>query len=155
MNGQGETAMKNKENEFYQNMRKRKNFGNFRFLVYVLIGIIFGLIDYFFLDPVIRPNLILALAVWLIPIIPISIYEIKVTGLKQKTVLASITSWISAVIAYYICYAIKLSFDNLVVSFSWRDILFDILLWVVVAVVGGGIVGFSVAIIYKFMYGKY
>ena len=135
-------------------MNKPNNLNKLRWLGYILISLIFGAIDYFFLDPIIRPNLILALAVWLIPLIPIAIHEIKVSGSKLKTPLACITSWILAVIAYYMCYAITLLDDNQVISFSWNDIFIDIAIWVVVAIIGGGIAGLSLAIIYQHIFDK-
>lgn len=144
-----------------------------RWYIYILIGLIFGIFDWFYLDWLARgigPNLgenpfivipiilILNYGIWLLPIIPVVIYEIHQTEKIKSPMLAGILTWCCALFSYYTYYAILLSLGKLPnlahlnvlgarYDSFWRDygamfkrvILFQFLEWIPIAVIGGGL----------------
>lgn len=145
-----------------------------RWHYYCLIGLLFGILDWFYLDWLSRslgPNLgenpfivipiiiTLNYGIWLVPVIPVIIYEIRQADHIKGPILAAILTWCSALFGYYTYYTILLSlgklpnlahlnlFGNRYEGF-WRDywvmfrriILYQFLEWIPIAVVGGGII---------------
>jgi len=137
-----------------ENRDSRTRTTRVRWVFYILVGIIFGVLDYFFIAPAISDYIVPSLAVWLIPLIPIAIYEMRASGAKYKTVLASILCWVVAVLAYYVCYYLTLALSPSMISVGWGEILADIALWGIFAIVTGGITGFFISIIYKLIHNK-
>ena len=160
-----------------------------RWIIYVAIGICFGILDWYFLDLLASLNqvqflnenlpsfvqvLIVILLVsmnygiWLIPVIPVAIYEMKRSHSIRKAALAAILIWSTAIFSYYTYYAILLVFFGLpnlefmlfsnhqTVSY-WADwwppfkrvILDQFVEWIGIALIGGGIVGSMSAFIFK------
>jgi len=146
-----------------------------RWHYYALIGLIFGILDWFYLDWLARgvgPNLgenplivipiIIAMnyGIWLIPIIPVTIFEARKSADIRRTGLAGILTWCCAIFSYYVYYWILLSMGKLVHlehlnifgerydgfwseygQMFWRIILAQFLEWLPIAVIGGGLVG--------------
>ncbi|ETI95273.1 MAG: hypothetical protein Q617_SPSC00209G0001, partial [Streptococcus sp. DORA_10] len=133
-----------------------------RWLIYVLIGILFGIVDFYyqeFTQEIITSTivwLVVAWSVWLIPIIPIVLYEAKISKSVLKSVLANILVWNVSVISYYMYIPIKLVFIgqstmlefyiyNYKSEFYWSNlkaliwhlISQDAPEWLVVAILGG------------------
>lgn len=145
-----------------------------RWHVYILIGLIFGIIDWFYLDWLSRglgPNLgenpfivipiIIGLnyGIWLVPIIPVVIYESRKADTVKGPILAGVLTWCCALFSYYTYYAVLLSLGKLPnlahlnifgVRYEgfWsefgrmymRVILLQFLEWLPVAVIGGSII---------------
>jgi len=146
-----------------------------RWYTYTLIGLVFGVFDWFFLDwlssgfgprlgenPFIVIPIILALnyGIWLVPIIPVTLYEARRAEKIKGPIFAGILTWCCALLSYYGYYAILLSLgklphlENLRVFGEryegfWTDywkifsniILGQLLEWTIVAVLGGGVIG--------------
>ena len=142
-----------------------------RWHFYILIGLVFGIFDWFYLDWLSRslgPNLgenpfiiipiIIGLnyGIWLVPIIPVVIYETKKANTVKGPVLAAILTWCCALFSYYTYYAVLLSIGKLphlahLNGFGERYdgfrqeygrmfnriILFQFLEWLPIAVIGG------------------
>lgn len=159
-----------------------------RWLVYLGIGLIFGVVDWFFLDllaslnqvqflngdpPLVLRILIVMILVslnygiWLIPVIPTAIHEMKRSNSMRKASLAAILIWSAAIFSYYAYYAFLLMFVGLphleFMLFSnhqaatyWMDwwppfkrvIVDQFVEWIVIAVIGGGTVGFLTAFLH-------
>src|SRR5215213_6112580 len=111
--------------------------------------------------------LILIVGVWLVPIIPIILHEAKFSGSSWLPALASALTWSTSVVAYYLTNAFQLAIigvpsrSELHISnrndpyfwVNWRGVFLDDLVlnnvvWIVVAVIGGSIIGFSLSFIY-------
>jgi len=147
---------------------------NKRWLIYCLIGLAFGVVDWYYLDslahfpwgqlgesPVVIPIIIaLNYGIWLVPVLPIAIYEVHRYKSARLSAVAGITVWSSAIFGYYTYYTALLAFwglphmDYLLVLGKrsptfWQDwarvfqkvILSQFLEWIIIAVIGGGIVG--------------
>ena len=99
-----------------------------RWHYYILIGLVFGVFDWFYLDwlssglgpnlgenPLIIIPIIIALnyGIWLVPIIPVAFYETKKTDHIKGPILAGILTWCCALFSYYAYYAILLSLGRL------------------------------------------
>lgn len=155
-----------------------------RWLIYVVIGLCFGFADWYFLDMLaslgqnkalnesllltpkyIRVLIVMGLVisnygVWLIPVIPTAIYEMKRSHSLLRAAISSVVVWISAMVSYYIYYALLLMFvglpnmDFLLFSnrqsatywIDWwvpfrRIILDQFVEWIIIAVIAGAIVG--------------
>ena len=143
-----------------------------RWLVYILFGLLFGILDYYFQKPVqlIKSNLLLMVAtlgIWLALAIPVAINEARLTGSAWKAALACMAAWIAAVISYYFYMTIKLvligepsrpemHFSNRADPYFWLniknhllgDVLGGIGEWILVAIVGGIEVGYLSGLIY-------
>jgi hypothetical protein len=153
-----------------------------RFLLYALIGLIFGIIDWFYLDwlahiswgslgesILVIPIIIgMNYGIWLVPIIPVVIYEARHAQGISNPMLAGMLTWSCAIFSYYVYYAILLSLGKLIHlkhlnvfgeknsafwSEYWRMfnrlILGQFLEWIIIAIIGGAIAG---ALLYWFMH---
>lgn len=90
-----------------------------RFLIYGLIGLAFGVIDWFYLNAlahfswgsfgnsilVVPVILLLNYGIWLVPVIPMGIYETKHFGTIKSAILSCCVAWVSAMVGYYGYYA--------------------------------------------------
>lgn len=99
----------------------------FRFLFYALLGLVFGIFDWFYLawlahiswgqlgDSILVIPIIIAMnyGIWLLPVIPIEINEARLSEKRFFPVLAGILTWSSALFSYYLYYAILLSYGKL------------------------------------------
>jgi len=155
-----------------------------RWWIYVIIGISFGVFDFYyhsFLSNILARQqaftpstggeiiwLTLSIGIWLVPIIPIAIYEVKNSKSKLLTIFASTLTWCTSIVSYYLTNALQLAFigspTRLELHISnqndpffwenWADVFYqDILVagivrWSVVAVLGGFIIGFLISYIY-------
>ncbi|NLF65447.1 MAG: hypothetical protein GX579_12705 [Chloroflexi bacterium] len=155
-----------------------------RWLVYLAIGAVFGAFDFYylgFLYELAGPQVLFAsfpagrflhwlmlnLGVWLVPVVPIALYEVRVSRARLRSALASLTAWCAAIVAYYLTNAVQLAFvgvpgrpelhiSNRSAPHFWqnwafvlrRNILAGITEWMMVAVVGGAIVGLAVGSLY-------
>lgn len=148
-----------------------------RWIIYGIIGILFGIFDFYYqeftegLNYIFNKNIlvwfIVAWGIWLIPVIPIDFYEAKTFKNIKKPIIANIFIWVIAVCSYYIWIPIKWVFigqpsmsfmyisnynnehylDNLKNTF-WELITEDAPEWIVVAIVGGSVIGFLVGFSY-------
>lgn len=155
-----------------------------RWLIYVAIGLCFGFADWYFLDLLaslsqnqalnenllqapeyIRVMIVMVLVisnygVWLIPVIPAAIYEMKCSQSLRRAAISAVIVWSAAMLSYYAYYAFMLMFVGLpnmdFMLFSnrqsvayWADwwppfrrvILNQFVEWIGIAVIGGAIVG--------------
>jgi hypothetical protein len=146
-----------------------------RWYVYGLVGLVFGIFDWFYLDWLssgLGPNLgdnpfviipiIVALnyGIWLVPVIPVAIYEARRADAIKGPILAGVLTWSCAMVSYYAYYGILLSLGKLphLDYFNvfnehndgfWREywdmfnniILGQFLEWILIAVVGGSVIG--------------
>ena len=154
----------------------------YRVLFYVLVGILFGVLDWYMPDLtmyIVPPTLLnhpigmlLGLAwlwgVWLLPAIPIALYEIRASQRVWAAALAVILTWLGALTGYYAYYMYLLAFVGLnqMEMFLWsarRDplfwqawpstfrtlMLYQWLEWSPVAVIGGAGVGGTIGWLYQ------
>jgi hypothetical protein len=110
---------------------------------------------------------ILVLGIWLVPVIPIILHEAKFSHSSWLTALASALTWSTSVVAYYLTNAFQLAIvgvtsrSEMHISnrndpyfwMNWRGVFLDDLImnnveWIVVAVIGGTAIGFSLSFIY-------
>ncbi|MHB0858635.1 MAG: hypothetical protein ACYC5M_13850 [Anaerolineae bacterium] len=157
-----------------------------RWVVYVMIGIAFGIFDFIYLGllskvpwrQVFGPSrtgtigwfvrfVMLNLGIWLVPVVPIALYEARVSGSALRSAVASLVVWSAAIVAYYLTDAAELAFwgvagrEELYIANArsaefwgnWAsvfrgDILGGITEWIMVAIVGGATVGFVVGALY-------
>lgn len=145
-----------------------------RWLVYILIGLIFGVVDFYYQVLIqniqINSKILLTgmvLVIWLVVVVPIAIYEAKLTRSAWRAALAAAVTWIVTVISYYLYMMVKLMFigepgrpelhiTNRADPFYWDnvkslltgDIWGGMDEWLVVAVIGGIIVGYLTGFIY-------
>ena len=123
-----------------------------RCLIYGLIGIAFGVINYLTQGATRGYSWgywAFILAIWIIPSLAVAIYEIRSYGSKKQTTLASMLVWAAAVVAYYLYYLVVMLLDESVIGLDWDQVIFDFGGWCVAAVIGGAIVGLIVATICK------
>jgi hypothetical protein len=159
-----------------------------RWFVYALIGFLFGILDWYFLDllssvtPKLNPDnwplifqllavaVILALnwGIWLVPVIPVAIYESRRSGYVRLAAFASVIVWTFAILSYYLYYTLLLLFwglphmdfmlySNRHAPTYWQDwkpafqriVLAQFFDWIGVAIIGGAIVGTLTAILYR------
>jgi hypothetical protein len=146
-----------------------------RWIFYILIGVSFGIFDWFYLDwlatgvaPRLIENRIIAIliitlmnyGIWLVPIIPVVIYEAKHAPTIKGPIKAGILTWCCALLSYYVLYAALLSlgklphmegfyvfgeqFESFRVQY-WmvlrNIVLFQLLEWLPIGIIGGGITG--------------
>ncbi|HSL42097.1 MAG TPA: hypothetical protein VK897_01620 [Anaerolineales bacterium] len=153
-----------------------------RWLVYILIGLVFGVFDFYYqifihnkfyyqlLGGLGRSLVwpILILGIWLVPIIPIILYEAKFSYSSWLPALASALTWSISVIGYYLTNAFQLavvgvsSRPEMHISnrndpyfwMNWRGVFLDDLIvnnveWMVIAVLGGTVIGILLSFIYR------
>jgi len=163
-----------------------------RWLIYVAVGLCFGFADWYFLDllaslsqnQALNENLLQApeyfrvmivmvlvisnYGVWLIPVIPAAIYEMKRTQSLRRAAISAVIVWSAAMLSYYAYYAFMLMFVGLPnMDFMlflnrqsvtyWADwwppfrrvILNQFVEWIGIAVIGGAIVGMLSAYVFK------
>jgi hypothetical protein len=151
-------------------MSSRKN----RFLLYAAAGLVFGVMDWYYLDwlahiswgslgesLLVIPIIIgMNYGIWLVPIIPIVIYEARKSDKGHFPMLAGVLAWSAATFSYYVYYAVLLSLGKLIhlehlnifgekYEMFWpeywmmfnRIILGQFLEWIIIAVVGGAVIG--------------
>ncbi len=94
---------------------------------YAAIGLIFGVLDWFYLDwlahlswgalgqsmLVVPLILILNYGIWLVPVIPIAIYSARRADRIVTPVIAAVITWVCAMVGYYGFYALQLSLGKL------------------------------------------
>lgn len=145
-----------------------------RFFLYALIGLIFGIIDWFYLDwlahiswgslgesiLVVPIIIVMNYGIWLVPIIPVVIYEARHAEKIIYPMLAGMLTWSCAIFSYYVYYTILLSLGKLIHLehfniFGDKDetfwyyywhmfngiILGQFLEWIIIAMIGGAIIG--------------
>jgi hypothetical protein len=144
-----------------------------RWLIYIIIGVLFGVFDFYyqeFTSGIVTSYaiwLIVTWGIWLVPAIPVTIYESKVSESIMMAALMNVLTWSVSVISYYMYMAFKLIFigqtsmqflhishyrdqfylSNLKSLFS-GDVLDGISQWIGVAVVGGLIIGLLISYTY-------
>ncbi len=152
-----------------------------RWLAYLLVGALFGAFDFVYLGFLYQVNwrqvpglagasadflafFVLNLGIWLIPVVPVAMYESRLSRSRLRAAAASMLAWCTAIVAYYLTNAGYLFFwglptrpelhvsnrDSAHFWVNWAsvfqgDILGGIGEWTVVAVVGGTIVGLLVS----------
>ncbi len=104
-----------------------------RWWFYILLGLVFGLLDWYFLALLASVSQVQALndapawlqtgvvvlmvafnyGVWLLPAIPAAIHERKISGSLLKAALAAALVWSLALVGYYAWYAFLLLFVGL------------------------------------------
>ncbi len=98
-----------------------------RFLLYAIVGLIFGINDWFYLDwlahiswgrlgetiLVIPIIIVRNYGIWLVPIIPVAIYEARHRQRIHNPMLAGMLTWSCALSSYYAYYGILLSLGKL------------------------------------------
>lgn len=145
-----------------------------RFLLYILTGLVFGVIDWFYLNwlahiswgileqsiLVVPIILLMNFGIWLVPIIPVVMYEARGAEKPVSTMFAGILTWSCAIFSYYFYYAILLSAGKLLhlehlnifgekSETFWSEywqmfnkiILSQFLEWIIIALVGGAVMG--------------
>ena len=87
-----------------------------RWLMYIIIGVIFGIFDFYYQEfiqelksPIISRS-ILCYGIWLVPLLPIALYESKISLSRRNTSIASLLTWSISIISYYMFLAIDLMF---------------------------------------------
>ncbi len=151
-----------------------------RWLIYAAIGLGFGIADWFFLDllaslsqnqvlnetlpqmpEVIRLLIVIILVaanygIWLIPVIPAAIYEMRRSLSLRRAALSAVIVWCAAMVSYYAYYAFMLMavglpnmefmlLSNRRSATYWADvwppfqrvILAQFAEWIGIAVIGG------------------
>ena len=112
-------------------------------------------------------TVILCYGIWLVPLLPIALYESKVSLSSRKASIASVLTWSTSIISYYMFLAIELMFigresriemhiSNYADPYFWSNwksvfygqVVAGIIEWIVVAIVGGFIIGYLVNFTY-------
>jgi hypothetical protein len=143
-----------------------------RWIIYLLIGALFGVLDFFYIEWLVKlfrgtALTMLNLGIWLVPVIPIALYEARCSRSSLRAAAASLATWCAAIVAYYLTNAVQLAFlgvpgrpelhiSNRAAPYFWQnwasvfrwDILGGMAEWIIVAIVGGAIVGFAMGWIY-------
>jgi hypothetical protein len=139
----------------------------------ILVGVLFGIFDFYYQE--LTQGIVtswflwflVAWGIWLVPVLPIIIHTARVSQSKLTSAFAGIATWCTSVISYYVYLMIKLvligqatrpelQISNYRDPFYWSnlksvfsgEVLGGILEWILIAAVGGGIVGFSVSFLY-------
>ncbi len=112
--------------------------------------------------------MLLNYGIWLVPVIPVAIYEVKQSHSIRLAALSAVVTWVTALFSYYAYYAFLMMFVGLPnldhVLFTnrhaptyWADwwplfqrvILGQFVEWVGIALVGGAIVGTLSAYLFR------
>ena len=155
-----------------------------RWLMYIAVGLAFGIADWYFLGLLasldenqalsdnllrapeyIRSMIVIALVtsnygVWLVPVIPIAIYEMKRSRSLRRAAVSAVIVWSAAMLSYYAYYAFMIMcvglpnmdfmlFANHQSATYWDDwwlpfkrvILDQFVEWIGIAIIGGAIAG--------------
>ncbi len=143
-----------------------------RWFFYLLIGILFGIFDFFFqtwiyqIFPVGSRSTAMQIpiwGVWLLVVVPVALNEVKTSRSVWLTAASSVFTWSVAVVAYYLFMGVKLIFigqasraemhiSNHNAPYYWSniksffvgDFLSGVGEWIIVALVGGCLVGLAV-----------
>lgn len=151
-----------------------------RWIIYAVIGTAFGVFDFFYQEFIVaqisrqQPDgagyiiawLVLVVGIWLVPVIPVILHEVKVTRSARLGALANVFTWCIAVIVYYLTNGVQLAFLGVPArmemhisnradpSFwaNWQSLFVQDLIggsieWLMVAVVGGTIIGLLVGLL--------
>lgn len=103
----------------------------------------------------------LVLGIWLVPIVPIILHEAKLSYSAWLSSLAGASTWSAAIMGYYLTNAFQLAIigdpsrPEMHISsrndpyfwLNWRNVFLETLVadnleWIVVAVIGGSVIGF-------------
>jgi len=144
-----------------------------RWIIYIIIGILFGVVDFYYQE--LTSGIVTSYAIWfivtwgiwLVPAIPVVIYQSKVSESRIMSALANVLTWSVTVISYYLYMAFKLIFigqtsmqflhishyrDQFYLSnlkgLFFGDVIGGISEWIGVAVIGGFIIGYLISYIY-------
>lgn len=145
-----------------------------RWWIYLLVGIIFGVVDFYYQIWMMQlklgqlPLMILILGIWLVVAVPTAWYEARRSRSVWLSAAASVIAWSAAVISYYLFLAAKLvligepSRPEMHISNRhdpnfWKNVwglfkgdfasgVFD---WLPLALIGGGLVGLTVGFLVK------
>ncbi|TLN26322.1 hypothetical protein FDZ74_01970 [bacterium] len=144
-----------------------------RWSFYLLVGGLFGIFDFYFQDWMQQifsarmgnPMLIPILGVWLVMVIPIAIREVKASRSIWLAAAASAFAWSVSIVSYYLFMGVKLiligqaSREEMHISnhrdrFYWSnvrsfflgDFLSGVGEWIVVALIGGCLVGLAIGL---------
>jgi hypothetical protein len=155
---------------------KGSNMNNFRrrFIVYALLGLVFGVLDWFYLDwlahfdwgslgqsiLVIPVIIFMNFGIWLVPLLPVVLYEARFAQKATGPMLAGMLTWSCAIFSYYFYYAVLLSLGKLPhlehlnvfgekYERFWYEywqmfkgiILGQFFEWIVIALIGGALIG--------------
>lgn len=134
-----------------------------QWIFYIVIGVLFGVLNFYL---VMARSTFWLFAVWFVPLIPITLYQAKATRSKRSSALAGSLTWCTAVIVYYLTNIgqwalgsssqpfLRVSNDQSSYFWSnWKSVLASYILghvieWGIIAIVGGSAVGFIVASLY-------
>jgi hypothetical protein len=145
-----------------------------RWLFYLLAGILFGIFDFYFqgwinlLFPMGKLSsfamLVPILGVWLVLVVPIALHEAKTSRSAWLAAAASAFTWSVSVVAYYLFMGVKLIligeasrsemhisnrsdpyYWSNVRSFFVGDFWDGVSEWIIVALVGGSLIGLLVS----------
>lgn len=145
-----------------------------RWFIYIIIGIVFGVFDFYFHSFISNVLIqgetfwrILAYGVYVVPLIPITIFEARISKSKMRSALAGSSTWLISIIFYYLTMAVQLAFlgvstrPELHISsqgepffwHNWKSVFWDTIVrniveWSGIALVGGFIIGFLISFIY-------
>jgi hypothetical protein len=158
-----------------------------RWFVYSLIGLLFGIIDWYYLDllshftwgrlgqsPLVIPLIIIFnYGIWLLPVVPIAIYEVHRSKSTARSAAASVVAWGCAILSYYAYYTALLAFWGLpnmdyLLFFrvhsptfwaDWAKVFKELILnqfieWTIVAIIGGSIIGLLTSRLYLYVLKK-
>ncbi len=151
-----------------------------RWIIYAIIGIVFGIFDFFYQEFIVglissQPLggagyiiawLILVVGIWLVPVIPVVLHEVRVTRSARRGALANVFTWCISVIVYYLTNGVQLAFIGVPARMemhisnrgepwfwqNWQSLFVQDLIggsieWLIVAVVGGTMIGFLVGLL--------
>lgn len=148
-----------------------------RWLFYCIVGFLFGIADWYYLNWlahfswgelgnslfVIPVIIALNYGIWLVPVLPVTLYESKISGSARRSAIAGALCWSCSILSYYLLYTLLLAFwglpqmDHLLMInqnqpdfwLEWKIafqkiILNQVLEWLPIAIVGGAIIGLLV-----------
>ena len=143
-----------------------------RWLIFFFVGIVFGVFDFYYQGPVqnIKNDIVLVvmvLGIWVVVALPVAIYEAKVSRAAWKAALATMFTWVVAVVSYYLYLLVKVMFIgepgrpdlhisnradpyyrlNILATLQ-SNVIGGILEWLLVAIIGGFIFGYLFGWIY-------
>ncbi len=140
-----------------------------RWEIYLLVGFLFGVIDFYYQNWMMQLNvgrfllIILVLGIWLVVAVPAAWYEASQSRAVWLSATASVIVWSSAVVSYYLYLVAKLvligepsrpwmHISNRQDPYFWTNVwaIFKgaftdgIFGWLPLALIGGGLVGLVV-----------